>query len=238
MTEPVETGDSKTQGHQGHPASSFVSLAVNLLLPALILMRFSGEDQLGPVKGLLLALAFPVSYGLHEFVRHRNVNLVSVLGLISVLLTGGIGLLQLDVRWLAVKEAGLPFIIGLVVLGSLRTPSPLVKTLVAKVIDAEKVQQALEARDTVAAYEKRLTRATYLIAASFFLSSALNFALVRLIVVSPPGTSAFNEELGRMTALSLPLITVPSLIVTATALAYLFSGIQKLTGLDFKSLVR
>ena len=235
MPEPVDTVESKNQGHQ---ASSFVSLVVNILIPALILMRFSGEDQLGPVNGLLLALAFPVSYGLHDLVRHRNINLVSVLGLISVLLTGGIGLLQLDVRWLAVKEAGIPFIIGLVVLGSLRTPYPLVKTLVAKVIDAEKVQQALEARDTVAAYEKRLTWATYLIAASFFLSSALNFALVRVIVVSPPGTSAFNEELGRMTALSLPVIAVPCLIVTAAALAYLFSGIQKLTGLDLQSIVR
>ncbi len=90
----------------------------------------------------------------------------------------------------------------------------------------------------MAAYEKRLTGASYLIAASFFLSSALNFALVRMIVVSPPGTSAFNEELGRMTALSLPVITVPCLIVTAAALAYLFSGIQKLTGLDLQSIVR
>jgi hypothetical protein len=51
-----------------------------------------------------------------------------VLGLVSILLTGGIGLLQLDTRWLAVKEAAIPGLIGLAVLMSTRTRYPLVKT--------------------------------------------------------------------------------------------------------------
>ncbi len=41
-----------------------------------------------------------------------------ILGIVSVLLTGGIGVLELDTQWLAVKEALIPGIIGVVVLGS------------------------------------------------------------------------------------------------------------------------
>jgi hypothetical protein len=36
-----------------------------------------------------------------------------MLGFVSVLLTGGIGLLQLDPKWIAVKEAAVPAVIGL-----------------------------------------------------------------------------------------------------------------------------
>lgn len=223
---------------QAPKENTFLSIAINVLIPAIILMRFSGEEALGPVRGLIVALAFPVVYGIYDFARRRNFNLFSVLGLISVLLTGGIGLLQLDVRWLALKEAGIPLLIGLVVLGSVWTPWPLVKMLVSKAIDDEKVHAALTARGTEAAYEKRLTITTLLFAASFLLSAVLNFALVQIVVTSPPGTSAFNEELGRMTALSLPVIAVPSLIVSIGAFAYLFSGLQKLTGLDIQSIMR
>jgi len=59
-----------------------------------------------------------------------------------------------------------------------------------------------------------------------------------MIVVSPAGTTAFNEELGRMTALSFPVIAVPSVIVLTIAVMYLLSGITKLTGLEAQDLLR
>ena len=55
--------------------------------------------------------------------------------------------------------------------------------------------------------------------------------------MSPAGTTAFNEELGRMTLLSFPVIAVPSIIVLAIAVMYLCSGIAKLTDLDVQSLL-
>ena len=58
-----------------------------------------------------------------------------------------------------------------------------------------------------------------------------------IIVVSPAGSTAFNEELGRMTLLSFPVIAVPSIIVLAIAVMYLRSGIAKLTDLDVQSLL-
>jgi hypothetical protein len=49
---------------------------------------------------------------------------------VSTLLTGGIGLLKLDAQWLAVKEAAIPALIGLAVLGSNWTSGPLIRILV------------------------------------------------------------------------------------------------------------
>ncbi|MDP3449658.1 MAG: beta-galactosidase, partial [Anaerolineaceae bacterium] len=48
----------------------------------------------------------------------------------SVMLTGGISLLELDPQYIAIKEAAIPGIIGLAVLGSQYTRFPLVRTLI------------------------------------------------------------------------------------------------------------
>ncbi|HEX2170839.1 MAG TPA: VC0807 family protein [Dehalococcoidia bacterium] len=235
MGEPVEAAGKPKPRKRENP---FLSLVLNVVIPSIILIRFSGEDALGPVRGLIIALAFPVVYGIFDLVWRRHVSFISVLGLASVILSGGIGLLRLEPQWLAVKEAAIPLVIGLALLISTRTPFSLVKKLISPVIDEERVYQALAERGAVAAYERRLNGTTYLLAGSFFLSAALNFALARLVVVSSPGTPAFNEELGRMTALSFPVITVPSLIVMVIAILYLVSGITRLTGLELPEILR
>ena len=202
-----------TERKKSRRENPLVSLAVNIVIPVIILVRFSGEDQLGPVNGLLVALAFPVGYGLYDFIVRRGFNPYSMLGFASVLLTGGIGLLKLPVEWLAIKEAAIPFIICVAVVVSMRTPYPLVKTIMHKVINVERVYEALERRQSVEAYERRVVTATYMIAFGLLVSTILNYVLARVVVVSEPGTTAFNEELGRMTALSFPVITVPSITI-------------------------
>ena len=213
-----------------------LNIGLNIALPAIVLMQLSREDRLGPVYGLLLALAFPVGYGLYEFVVRRGFNFYSALGFVSVLLTGGIGLLKLPVEWLAIKEAAVPFIIGVAVLVSLRTRYPLIKTIIHQVIAVERVYAALRQRGRVQVYERRLVVATYMVVFGLLVSTVLNYVLARVVVVSAPGSTAFNEELGRMTALSFPVITVPSIIILIIALYYLVNGITKETGLDLQDI--
>jgi hypothetical protein len=220
--------------------SVLLSLGINIAIPAIILMKLSGEAQLGPVGGLVVALAFPLGYGAWDFARRREWNLVSVLGFISILLTGGIGLMQLDPKWIAVKEAAVPGIIGIAVLLSLRTRYPIVRTFLYndKIIRVAEVDAALEKRGNQRAFEQTLVTASWMLAASFFVSSVLNFMLAKMIVKSPPGTTAFNEELGRMTALSYPVIVVPSMIIMIAALWYLFHRIKLLTDLDLEQILK
>ena len=214
----------------------FVSLLLNIAIPSLILMKFSKPEDLGPTKGLIVALAFPILYGLYDFYDRKKFNFVSLLGFISILLTGGIGLLELSAHWMAVKEAAIPALIGIAVMGSLKTKYPLVRTIFFndKLIDVNKVNHALESKNNVKNFDQLLTKTSLLLSLSFFLSSILNYGLAKWILVSEPGTPAFNEELGRMTALSYPVIVLPSMVVMMIALWVLMRGIIKLTGLTLE----
>lgn len=217
-----------------------LEILVTIVVPALILMKLSSPERLGSVNALLLALAFPLGWGAWEGIRRRRFSAIAALGLVSTLLTGGIGLLELDPRWLAVKEAAVPGLIGLAVLVSTRTRYPLIRTLVYNpaVIDVARVEQRLAERGRRAEFEARLQTATYGLAGSFFFSSAMNYVLARWIVTSPAGSEAFNQELGRLTLLSYPMIALPSMAMVMAILWYLVHGAKALTGLTLAELMK
>ena len=58
----------------------------------------------------------------------------------------------------------------------------------------------------------------------------MNYAVAKWIVVSPSGTQAFNEELGRMTLVSYPMIAIPSMVMMIAIFFYLWRTIRRLTG--------
>ncbi len=208
-------------------------LLVTLVIPSLILMKLSGPEDLGVVNALLLALAFPLFWGVRDFLARRKLNLFAALGLVSILLTGGIGLLQLDPQWVAIKEAAIPGLLGLIVAGSALTRYPLVRVVLfnATLMNVELIQENLVQRGNQAAFEARLRAATWMLAGAFFFSSTMNYLLATWIVVSPAGTPAFNEELGRMALLSYPVIALPSMLIMMAVLFYLTRTIRILAGL-------
>ena len=217
----------------------FLSLLLNIILPAIILSKFSSEHYLGPVRGFIAAILFPFSYGLYEFFVYHKKSFISILGFISVVLTGGIGLLKFPPEWVAIKEASIPFIIGMAILISLKTPYPLVHKIIYndQLLDLKKIDGILEVKGVKPEMNAILVNSSFLLSFSFFISSLLNYLLAKILVKSMPGTVAFNEELGKMTALSYPVIALPSTIILMGILYYLFSRIQKLTGLSFEELL-
>ncbi|TBU89816.1 VC0807 family protein [Stutzerimonas kirkiae] len=226
----------RTPQHKPRP---LVDLAVSIVIPSLILMKLSSEERLGADGALLAALAFPLGWGLLELLKYRKFNWIALLGMVSVLLTGGIGLLQLDSQWLAIKEAAVPGIIGIAVLASTRTRFPLIRTLLynPNVLDVERIQEQLELKGKTRDFEVRLLRATYMLSGTFFFSSAMNYALAKWIVVSPAGSEAFNAELGRMTLLSYPMIAIPSMLMMIAIFYFLWQTIHGLTGLSLEDIM-
>lgn len=208
-------------------------LLITLIIPSVVLMKFSDPGDLGPVYALLLALSFPLAWGARDLLTRKKLNLFAALGVVSILLTGGIGLLQLDTQWLAIKEAAIPGLIGLAVAISAHTRYPLVRVLLytPALMDVERIQRRLTERGNQVAFESRLKIATWMIAGSFLFSSVMNYFLATWIVVSPSGTPAFNEELGRLTLLSYPMIALPSMLILMVALYYLARSIRELAGL-------
>jgi hypothetical protein len=217
-----------------------LEIGITIILPAVILMQLSSESRLGVVGALLLALSFPIGWGLRDAIFNRKLSWLALLGVVSTLLTGGIGLLKLDPQWLAVKEAAVPGLIGLAVLGSNWTRWPLIRILVFNptLFDVDRVNQALAERRTTVPFELRLRTATLLLAGTFFFSSVMNYVLARWVVTSQAGTEAFNQELGRLTLLSYPIIALPSMVMMIGLMFWLARGLKQLTGLELGDMMR
>ena len=228
-----------TQNSSDHKPRPLIDLLVSIIIPSVILMKFSGDDALGPTTALIVALAFPIGWGLFELLKYKKFNFIALLGLVSVLLTGGIGLLQLDPQWLAVKEAAIPGLIGIAVLVSTRTRYPLIRTLIynPKIMNIDIIKQKLDDHGHAAAFEARLLNATYFLSGTFLFSATMNYILAKWIVTSPAGSAAFNEELGQMTLLSYPVIAIPSTLMMIAILYYLWRTIHGLTGLKLEEVL-
>ncbi len=236
MSGRINQESADTVAHKQRP---MVDVLISVIIPSFILMKFSGEDDLGVTTALVLALAFPVFWGTLEFFKSSKLNFFALLGLVSVGITGGIGLLQLDQQWIAVKEAAIPGLIGLAVLASTWTRYPLIKAILYNpgVLDVGKIQRKLEETSNSALFEARLLKATYFLSGTFFFSAVMNYILAKLIVTSPTGSAAFNEELGQLTLLSYPVIAIPSTLMMMAILYYIWRTVHRMTGLALEDLL-
>ncbi|HYI24189.1 MAG TPA: VC0807 family protein [Thermomicrobiales bacterium] len=215
-----------------------LNLLITIILPVIILTRYSAESRLGPDKALALALALPIGYAVYEIIRSRKVSASPIIGVVSVLLTGGFRLLDIPPEWFAVKEAAIPAALALAILVSAWIGKPLARIFLDQVLDRDRIQAALAANGTEHEYEERTSIATYLLAGAFILSAILNYVLARVVVTSDPGTDAFNSELGRMTALSYPVITLPVMVVLMGTIFYILNTVGKLTGLELEDMMK
>lgn len=218
----------------------FLNIVCNIVVPTIVLTKLSTENRMGPTWGMVVALMFPLGYGVYDLVRRKKTNVFSVVGFASVLLTGGLNYLKADGFWFAVKEAAVPLLFGAAVLISNHTRRPLVREVLCneQVLDIERIEAALVERGTRPAFDRLLNNASYAVAGSFVLSAALNYGLARYLLKSPVGTSEFNAELGRMNMLNWPVIVLPSMVVTMLIFWKLMSGITRLTGLGLEAIVR
>ncbi|MCX6938374.1 MAG: MFS transporter [Verrucomicrobia bacterium] len=213
-----------------------LNLVCNIAAPALVLSKLSAPERLGPEVALVVALAFPLGYGVWDFNRRRAFNFVAGIGFVSTLLTGGFGLAKLDGMWFAIKEASVPAVIGMMVLLSTKSKRPLIREFIYndQVIDVPKVDAALDERGAQDAFALLLARAGWWVTGSFFISAGLNFGLARWMLTAPAGTVEFNEQLGRMQWLSWPVIVLPSMAMMMAALWGLLNGIKRLTGMELE----
>ncbi len=236
----MENNPTPTTALKKKRENPLLSLLINIVIPVIILSKFSSAAYLGPKLGLVVALAFPLVYGAWSWRKEGKANFISIIGLVSVLLTGVIGVLELPSEWIAYKEASVPLLIGLAVLISMKTRFPLVQKIVynEELMDMDTINARLNERDAQPQVQRMLRIASYWVAASFLVSSILNFTLAKLLIHSPSGTEAFSEEIARMTALSYPVIALPSTLVLLIALIYVYRSLTRLTGLPFEKLFR
>lgn len=223
--------------------NAFVSLLMNIVVPALILTKGAKlaarfEIEISPATVLIVALAFPLVYFCQDFWRRRKTNWISVIGFVGTLLTGGIGLFRLSPFWVAVKEASIPLFIAIVMIFSRK----LIRTFLfnENVFDVPAIEAATRERGNDAVLAATLKRCARVLTASFLVSAILNFVLARIIVHTDPTVDsvAFNEELGKMMALSWPVIVLPCMLFIIAALIILIKGLGKASGLSTEQLFK
>jgi len=235
--------------------SPLISICFNIFIPVLILKNgdnwiYKALDLLYiaelPAQFLdtinlssmafLIALIFPVAYFIYDFFKRKNVNVISILGFINVLLTGGIGIFGerfgLSKNWFIVKEGALPSLIGLglIILRKLRKNS-FNKILLNDIIfDNHKINSSIKYEEQNE-FETIVHRAGSHFIVGLFMSSFIQFILASLIVTSNPGESSFNEQVATMTWVSFLAVFVITMSIVGKGYLGLISGIEKITGL-------
>lgn len=211
----------------------WVNLLFNAVIPAVLLSTVTKGSLLGPKLGLVVALLFPFGYGLHGVIRRGVLNALSVVGFVSTLLTGGLGLMEMKGFWFAIKEGALPLILGLAIPISAYTCQPLVRTLLFsdQVLNMGRIQAELEKNARVHEFDRLLKRASWWLAVPFVFSAVANFLLAVWLLPTESGTEQFARQLGKLQFWTWPTTVVPCSVAVFYTLFTTLKRVEKLTGL-------
>lgn len=222
----------------------FLNILFNVVLPVLILNK--GGKYFSPAITLMIALALPIGYGIHDLIKSKKINWFSVLGLLNVGISGGLALAGLSGIWFAVKEASFPLILGIFVFVSAFSEKPFIEKvfLNPKAMNTEKILSTLNEK-TLIDFHALLKRATFLFSISFLVSAILNFGLAyKIFTPINPALSAdeqssiLNAQIASMTSWSYPVIALPSMVIMILIFWYLTHGLKKLTGLKLEEMMQ
>ncbi len=247
---------SEKKAPQEHPLANIL---INVIIPVLILSYLSKDPDLqaklgkaarpwhiGPLKAMFLALALPLGYGVWHYLKTRKGNFFSALGLVSVLLSGGLtvylwnkdGTVKPNAGlFFGIKEALIPLVLGIAILTSHRTTSPLIRVFLYNdnIFDIPKIENRVAEISGKAEYDKLLLGATKLFATSFFISSLMNLGLAQWFFHGFNATAVdalekYNEIIASVTGWGFLVIGVPIVVFLFFTLRKLLKGLEKLTG--------
>ena len=199
-----------------------------------------------PKIALIVALIFPLAYGIRDYFQRKKINYFSLFGLINVAITGGLALLQITGIWFSIKEAFFPALIGVFAWFSARSAKPLLLTMLfqPQVFKLEVLEQTLKEKDLFPSFWQLVRRGTSFLALSFFVSSALNFFLAQHIFqpISDPNPQVaaqmLNEQIAKMTSMSFAVIMVPSILMLLAIMWWIFRSLTQMTGLKLEELMQ
>ncbi|MDB6074520.1 MAG: yciB [Verrucomicrobiaceae bacterium] len=163
-----------------------------------------------------------------------GLNFFSILGLVAVIVTGGLGLLKLNAFWFGMKEIIVPVLIGLAFPASHLWGRPMICSLVfaPHLVNERAVKAALDTPERHAGFAKLLLKASWGMGVSMLLSAGLNFALAMyLLGGKEPGSEAFVKGIGTLNWGGTLIIGAPLLLAMIVVLAGFMRGLYRLTGL-------
>jgi hypothetical protein len=241
-----------------HPLANIL---INVLIPVLALSYLSKDPNaaaakfwhIGPLYSLVVALLFPIGYGIWFFVKTRKMNFFSGLGLFSVMLTGGLTLFLWNkdgtvkenaALIFGLKEASIPFVLGFAVIASHWSKTPLLRTFLYSdsMFDIKKIETKVNELGKQAEYNKVILSSTILFGLSFFISTLLNFGLSMYFLgdlnhAAANAREIYNEKIAKVTGWGFVVIGLPIMIFLFFTLRKLLGGLRTLTGFTDEELM-
>lgn len=239
------------------PKELLLNFGINILLPFIALSVISRDGgkpwQLGPLVGMAVALAFPLIYGAQCFLRKGNANALSILGVVNILLTGWItwlawrpnGGVDENSMWLfAVKEGALPFLIGMAILASHPTRTPLVRLIIfnAHVFDVGQIESTVLAKGATKGFQRLLWQVSIALSVSFTALGALNYFLAlhflkAVNTAAPNARQLYNSAVAQQTVWAIVVIGIPLIVLMAALLIWLLKRLKQLTDISMRQLL-
>jgi hypothetical protein len=218
------------------PATNpLVDILLTVILPSAALEWLSPANRLGPFWALALASALPIGFGIYCWRIKAGLNFFSILGLIAVILTGGLGLLKLDALWFAIKEASVPLVLGLAFPLSHLWGKPVVKSILfaPHIINEAVVTKAIKTPEQSKALDQLMWRAALGLGGMTMCSAIANFALAMyLLGDKTPGSEPYVKAIGTLNWGGLVVIGLPLMVVMMIIVMRFLKGLQTITGLE------
>jgi hypothetical protein len=246
-----------------HPLANIL---INVIIPVLVLSFLSKDPEIqeklgksarvwhiGPLYAMAVALLLPLAYGIWFFIQTRKPNFFSGLGLVSILLTGGLtlylwnqdGSVKHNAGLLfGLKEASIPLVLGIAILTSARTETPLLNVFLYNdtIFDIPKIENKVAELGKTQDYQNLLHQSTRWFSASFFLSSIMNLGLALWFFrafdhSAIDALEKYNGIIGKLTGWGFAVIGVPILVFLFVILRHLLKGLNNLTGMKDEELM-
>lgn len=192
-------------------------------------------------------MAMPLAYGVWFLKLTRRANALSIAGMVSVLVTGGItwavwrpdGSVDKSLfTLLAVKESLLPTLIGIWVLVSHWTPAPFMRLFIFNnhFFDTFRINEALDTEGKKEDFQITLRNASMVFAGAFFLSGAVIFWITihflgEVDASAPNARELYNKALSKQMLMAFVVLTCQFIFLTFFIIVWLLNRLQHLTRL-------
>jgi hypothetical protein len=208
--------------------------------PSLVLDELSSPSSLGPFGALLVSMIFPVGFGVWCWRKKMGWNIFSTIGLITILLSGGLGLLNLNAFWVSAKDALLGVAIGAAFPLSHFWGRPLMHAMFLQphLVQVERLEAALELRGSRREFDREMFKGAWMIGLGMIGAAVLNYYLdMYLLRGKAPGSEAYVKGLSTINWLSLVVLGVPLMIVMLGVFVWLLRRMQEISGLRREELM-
>ncbi|KAB8028528.1 VC0807 family protein [Fluviispira multicolorata] len=216
----------------------FISIIFNVFIPFFILNKMS--STFGAVNTFFIALAFPLFYAIYDILKRRQLNPISILAIMSIVIKGIFVIYKVDGFWFAVKEAAIPTLLGVVTIVSVWVGKPLINYFIynENVFNIELLETKLKENNSESLFKKLIWQVTFIFGFAFFLGGVINFFLALNIIVSPAGTESFNKEIAEMTWKGYIVVMIPKIAISGFGLWWFIKRLKTITGLDINKILK